>query len=78
MTGKELYYISQAHFHRALSGDGPFTKICQSGLENNTGANKELLTRSCTATLKMDAILADKKRVNNTFLCFFQLLMLLY
>jgi len=58
MTGKELYYIAQAHFNGKLAGDGPFTKSCQAWLEAKTGAQKALLTHSCTAALEMAVILA--------------------
>jgi len=58
MTGKELYYIAQAHFNGKLSGDGPFTKACQQWLENQTGARKVLLAHSGTAALEMAVILA--------------------
>ena len=33
MTGKELFYIAQAHFDGALAGDGPFTRRAQAMLE---------------------------------------------
>src|SRR5450830_1324869 len=59
MTGKELFYIAEAHFNNMLAGDGPFTKKCHSWLEQKTGAKKALLTHSCTAALEMAAILAD-------------------
>ncbi len=59
MTGKELYYIAEAHFNSMLAGDGPFTKRCHSWLEERTGTKKGLLTHSCTAALDMTAILAD-------------------
>jgi dTDP-4-amino-4,6-dideoxygalactose transaminase len=42
-----------------LSGDGPFTKLCNTWLEEQTGCTKALLTNSCTAALDMAAILAD-------------------
>lgn len=61
MTGKELWYISQAHHNCQLSGDGPFTKKCHEWLEQQTGCRKALLTHSCTAALEMSAILADIK-----------------
>jgi len=61
MTGKELWYISQAHNKGWLAGDGYFTKLCHAWLEEKTGAKKALLTHSCTATLEMAAILADIK-----------------
>lgn len=59
MTGKELWYISQAHAAGHLAGDGEFTKKCHAWLETRTGARKALLTHSCTAALDMAAILAD-------------------
>ncbi len=61
MTGKELYYISQAHHFGQLSGDGPFTKKCHELLERLTGCRKALLTHSCTAALEMAALLAELK-----------------
>jgi dTDP-4-amino-4,6-dideoxygalactose transaminase len=61
MTGKELWYISQAHASGHLAGDGQFTKKCSAWLEERTGSQKALLTHSCTAALEMAAILADLK-----------------
>src|SRR5690606_18484593 len=61
MTGKELHYISEAHFNGKLAGDGPFTKQCHSWLEQNSGSAKVLLTNSCTAALEMAALLLDIK-----------------
>lgn len=59
MTGKELYYIAEAHFNGSLAGDGPFTKLCHGWLEQRTGSNRALLTHSCTAALEMAALLLD-------------------
>lgn len=59
MTGKELWFIAQAHTNGHLAGDGSFTKQCAQWLEHRTGAAKVLLTHSCTAALEMAAILAD-------------------
>lgn len=59
MTGKELYYIAEAHFNGCLAGDGPFTKRCHGWLEARTGSSKALLTHSCTAALEMAALLLD-------------------
>jgi dTDP-4-amino-4,6-dideoxygalactose transaminase len=59
MTGKELWYISQAHASGHLAGDGAFTKKCSAWLEQRIGSQKALLTHSCTAALEMAAILAD-------------------
>jgi len=59
MTGKELWYIAQAHANGHLAGDGSFTKKCNAWLEALTGTHKALLTHSCTAALEMTALLAD-------------------
>lgn len=59
MTGRELWLIAQAHANGHLSGDGTFTKLCHSWLEERTGTSRALLTHSCTAALEMAAILAD-------------------
>ncbi len=59
MTGKELYYIAEAHFNGRLAGDGPFTKRCHQWIEERTGCNKALLTHSCTGALEMAALLLD-------------------
>ena len=59
MTGKELWYISQAHANGHLAGDGEFTRRCNAWLESRVGCNQALLTHSCTAALEMTAILAD-------------------
>lgn len=59
MTGKELWYISEAHHHGQLAGDGAFTKRCHAWLERQAGCAKALLTHSCTAALEMAALLAD-------------------
>lgn len=60
IEGKELYYISQAVIKYAhLSGDGPFTKMCQTWLEDNLGCPKAFLTHSCTGALEMAAMLCE-------------------
>jgi dTDP-4-amino-4,6-dideoxygalactose transaminase len=59
MTGKELYYIAEAHFNNMLAGDGPFTRRCHRWIEEQTGCAKALLTHSCTAALDMAALLLD-------------------
>lgn len=59
MTGRELWYISQAHSSGHLAGDGQYTKNCNAWLEQRIGCKKALLTHSCTAALEMAAILAD-------------------
>ncbi len=59
MTGRELWYIAQAHTNGHLSGDGQFTKRCHAWLERSTGTRRALLTHSCTAALEMSALLAE-------------------
>lgn len=59
MTGKELWYIAQAHANGHLAGDGRFTKQCHQWLEQHLGCHKALLTHSCTAGLEMAALLAE-------------------
>ncbi|MBT2989879.1 MAG: dTDP-4-amino-4,6-dideoxygalactose transaminase [Candidatus Thiodiazotropha sp. (ex Ctena orbiculata)] len=59
MTGKELWFISQAHANGHLAGDGDFTSKCNAWIENRVGCERALLTHSCTAALEMAAILAD-------------------
>lgn len=46
---------------REWAGDGQFTKLCHTWLEQSLGADKALLTHSCTAALEMAAILLDLK-----------------
>jgi dTDP-4-amino-4,6-dideoxygalactose transaminase len=58
-TGKELHYIIDAHQRGQLAGDGTYTKRCSEWLEKTTGAQKVLLTHSCTAALEIAALLAD-------------------
>ncbi len=59
MTGKELYYITEAKFGNVLAGDGPFTKRCHEWLEHKSGCERALLTHSCTAALEMAALLLN-------------------
>jgi dTDP-4-amino-4,6-dideoxygalactose transaminase len=61
MTGKELWYIAQAHAQGHLAGDGSFTRLCNGWIETRTGAGKALLTHSCTAALEMAALLSEVK-----------------
>jgi len=58
MTGRELWYIAQAHTNGHLSGDGVFTKKCHAWIESSTGTRRALLTHSCTAAIEMAALLA--------------------
>lgn len=61
LTGKELEYIQEAVTKGKLSGNGYFTKKCQSFFEKRFGFKKTLLTTSCTDALEMAAILAGIK-----------------
>lgn len=59
MTGKELWYIAQAHHNSVLAGNGVFTKKCARWLEEQSGVAKALITHSCTGALEMAALLTD-------------------
>jgi dTDP-4-amino-4,6-dideoxygalactose transaminase len=59
LVGRELEYIREAIERGQLSGDGYFTRLCNSKVEALTGASKALLTHSCTAALEIAAILCD-------------------
>jgi dTDP-4-amino-4,6-dideoxygalactose transaminase len=59
LTGRELAYVTEAIINGPLSGDGPFTARCHALLEQVTGAQKALLTTSCTHALEMAALLLD-------------------
>lgn len=61
LTGKEAHYMYQAVYTGKLSGNGVFTKKCQSFFEERYGFKKTLLTTSCTDALEMAAILCDVK-----------------
>jgi dTDP-4-amino-4,6-dideoxygalactose transaminase len=61
LTGKETAYIEEAVKSGKISGNGEFTKKCQSFFESNFGIKKALLTTSCTDALEMAAILIDIK-----------------
>ena len=58
-TGNEDQYVLEAMRSVKMSGDGPFTKKCQTWFEQNLPCQKALLTPSCTAALEMAAILID-------------------
>lgn len=58
-TGNEEKYVIQAMHSAAISGDGDFSKRCQTWFELKLGCKKALLTPSCTHALEMCAILID-------------------
>lgn len=59
---KGYKYIDEAIKKRKISGDGEFTKKCNSWFEENYHCKKALLTTSCTHALEMAAILIDTKQ----------------
>ncbi|PZX57773.1 dTDP-4-amino-4,6-dideoxygalactose transaminase [Algoriphagus ratkowskyi] len=58
-TGKELEYIADAIASGKISGNGKYTKLCQTFFEEKYGFKKCLLTNSCTDALEMAAILLN-------------------
>jgi len=59
LAGNELEYIHDAISLGHISGDGNYTKKCNSLLESEFDVKKVLLTTSCTHALEMAAILLD-------------------
>ena len=59
LLGNELEYIQDAISIGHASGDGDYTKKCNSLLKTALGVKKILLTTSCTHALEMTAILLD-------------------
>jgi len=61
LAGRELEYVAQSIKSGWISGDGAFTKKCQSLLAQRLAAPGVLLTTSCTHALEMAAILLNIK-----------------
>jgi dTDP-4-amino-4,6-dideoxygalactose transaminase len=59
LMGKEMQLVQEAVARGKLSGDGYFTRLCQERLKQLLGANKVLLSTSCTTALEMSAILLN-------------------
>lgn len=59
VMGREMPLLQEAIARGQLSGDGYFSRLCQERLKQLLGADKVLLTTSCTAALEMTAILLD-------------------
>lgn len=59
ISGKEYEYIRQAIEQGHISGNGPFTKNCETFLERVLGVPRVLLTTSCTDALEMAALLLE-------------------
>lgn len=60
-TGKETKYIEDAVRSGKISGNGIYTRKCQTYFEETYGFQKALLTTSCTDALEMAAILINIK-----------------
>jgi len=60
-TANEDKFVAAAMHSSKLSGDGAFSKQCQTWFENYLGCSKALLTPSCTHALEMAALLIDTK-----------------
>lgn len=61
LTGQETEYITQAVESGKISGNGIFTKKCQTFFEEKYGFKKTLMTTSCTDALEMCALLINIK-----------------
>lgn len=59
IAGNEYAYIADAIRRGHISGDGHYTRICQTELERAIGVPKALLTTSCTHALEMSAMLLN-------------------
>lgn len=59
LAGNEIEYIKEAVRSGKISGDGKYSKKCQSFFENEYGFKKALLTTSCTDALEMTSLLCD-------------------
>ncbi len=60
-SGDEIKYIKDGISIGNISGNGKYTKLCQTFIENKYSFKKCLLTNSCTDALEMAAILLDIK-----------------
>ncbi len=66
--GRELEYVKDAMELRSISGNGKYTKLCQSYLSEAIGNSKVFLTPSCTDALEMGAILSFLSRGDEVIL----------
>lgn len=58
-SGNEHAYMTDALARGHISGDGIYTRKCQTLLETELGVHRALLTTSCTHSLEMCALLLD-------------------
>ena len=56
-TGHEDRYVLESLKSSKMSGDGKYTRLCQTWFEKELGCRKALLTPSCTHALEMAAML---------------------
>lgn len=59
LTGRERDYIDQVLQSRRLAGDGPFSRRCQTLIQQRFGVRSAQLTTSCTSALEVAALLCD-------------------
>ena len=62
LAGRELTYLQQAIERGHISGDGVFTKRCETLLEGAVGVRRALLTTSGTHALELAALLLNVER----------------
>lgn len=58
-TGNELVHMNEAIQSACVSGDGPFSRHCETFLQARYGFDRGLLTTSCTDALELAALLCD-------------------
>jgi dTDP-4-amino-4,6-dideoxygalactose transaminase len=59
IIGRELHYMAETVVTGQTAGEGRFVRACERLLEERFGAERVLLTTSCTSALEMAAILCD-------------------
>ncbi len=60
-AGREIQNIVNAAYHGHISGNGVYTKMCQTFFEGRYGLKKTFLTTSCTDAFEMAVMLMDIK-----------------
>jgi dTDP-4-amino-4,6-dideoxygalactose transaminase len=68
LSGRETASISAAVGQGSISGDGIFTRECESFFQNRYGFSRALLTGSCTHALEMAALLLDVQQGDEVIL----------
>ena len=59
IVGRELHYMAEAVLAGQTAGEGRFVRACERLMEERFGAERVLLTTSCTSALEMAAILCN-------------------